>query len=462
MKIPTQISFKLIYIVITSSIIFTSCKKEPDFDSLDILEKIQSLPGVTVTEITPAYNYARAFQIDLTQPVDHKNPNGAKFTQRLYLSHSDEKTPMVFAPNGYGSSPTSIQEIAKILQTNCLNVTHRYFYNSRPDPLNWQYLTIEQSAADHHQIVQLFKKIYKGKWISSGASKSGLTPLFHKRYYPDDVDATIAYVAPLTFGPKDERFPLYLTQLGGIECFDKLKGIQIYVLDHRVEMLGFQDSYINADNYTYSLEKELMLELNIMDYPFSFWQYFSLDCSSIPDTSTSTAYQIFQHYSGIVPPNNFSDENAAYYEPYVYQAITEMGAPAYQMDYLEGHLNKIDPHASGNPNYELMAPKGISYTFNYNTILDIYEWLQNNGDHIIYIYGKNDPWSAGAIELSNTVDALLFMQDGANHRVKIADLDNPDEVFNTLEEWLGITIPSGTRKSAEMENEIPGFRLEGR
>jgi len=54
------------------------------------------------------------------------------------------------------------------------------------------------------------------------------------------------------------------------------------------------------------------------------------------------------------------------------------------------------------------------------------------------------------------------MQDGANHRVKIADLDNPDEVFNTLEEWLGITIPSGTRKSAEMENEIPGFRLEGR
>jgi hypothetical protein len=426
-----------------------------------LLEKIKTLEGVSVVEITPSFGYSRAFQIDLIQPVDHNNPNGAKFTQRIYLSHADESTPMVFAPNGYGAGPTSSQEIAKILQTNCLNVTHRYFYNSRPEPLNWEYLTIEQAAADHHRIVQLFKKIYKGKWISSGASKSGLTCLFHKRYYPDDADATIAYVAPFTFGIKDERYPIYLSQIGSAECFSKLQQIQLYVLKHKTEMLGFMNTAIGSGigASTYTMNRELLLELNIMDYPFTFWQYYNLDCSSIPDTSISSAYQIYQHYTSIVPLNNFSDENLAYYETYVYQAVTELGAPAYQTDYLTGYLNKVDPNASGNPNYELVGPQGISYPFNQITVPEIYSWLQNYGDHIIYIYGKNDPWSAGAIELTGAADALLFMQNGTNHRVKILDLDNPDEVFTALENWLGITIPSSSKKSFTPDESIPGFRL---
>ncbi len=34
--------------------------------------------------------------------------------------------------------------------TNCLNVTHRYLVDAEPDLMDWQYLTVEQSAADHH------------------------------------------------------------------------------------------------------------------------------------------------------------------------------------------------------------------------------------------------------------------------------------------------------------------------
>jgi hypothetical protein len=457
----TANSARLFLFFIAVVFLFSACREKDNFDSLDLLEKINSLEGVSAVEITPSNNYVRAFQIDVTQPVDHKNPNGAKFTQRVYLSNADEKTPMVFAPSGYGTSATSLQEIARVLQTNCMNVTHRYFPGARPEPLDWKYLTIEQAAADHHRIVQLFKKIYKGKWISSGASKSGLTPLFHKRYYPNDVDATIAYVAPFTFGPKDTRFPIYLTNLGGSECFNKLKAVQIFVLNHRQEMLDFMDNYIKSSTGTYSMERELLLELDIMDYPFTYWQYYYSDCSFVPDTSASTALQIFQHYSSIVPPVNFSDENISYYAPYAYQAMSELGAPAYQTDYLEGYLKKVDPNASGNPNYELVGPKNISYTFNYNTLPDIYDWLQNNGDHIIYIYGKNDPWSAGAIELSGTADALLFMQEGTNHGSRISTLDHPDEVYTALEKWLGITIPAAARKSFTMGDEKPGFRLVG-
>ncbi|NOU16910.1 MAG: hypothetical protein HOO91_05060 [Bacteroidales bacterium] len=442
-----------------------SCKKDKtdDFDSLDLLSKIKTLEGVTVTEIPPQNGYPREFQIDIIQPIDHNNPNGAKFTQRAYLSHVDETKPMIFAPNGYRSTPSSGQEIAGILQTNCLNVTHRYFLDSRPDPLDWQYLTIQQAAADHHAIVALFKKIYKGKWISSGASKSGLASLFHRRYYPNDVDATIAYVAPFTFGIKDERYPTYLRNIGSSGCFDKLKAIQQYVLKHRADFLPLINTYIQSSSSTYTMDKELLLELDIMDYPFIFWQYNNIPCSSIPDTTTSTPTQIFNHYSSLVPISNFSDNTIAYYAPYSYQAITELGAPAYETGYLSGLLKKVDPNASGNPNYELLAPTGISYNnFNSTTVPEIYSWLQNHGDRIIYIYGKNDPWSAGAIELTGAADAVFIMQNGANHLVKITQLDNPSLVYDALERWLGIQINlTKSHRISIDDKEMEGFRLNG-
>ena len=157
-------------------------------------------------EIQPYYGYPRAFQLDITQPVDHDHPYGPTFTQRAYLSHASLSTPMVFAPAGYGTTPQSGQELAGILQTNCLSVTHRYFPDARPENPDWQYLNIWQAAQDHHRIVTLFKEIYQGKWISTGASKGGKTAVFHRRFFPDDVDATVAYVAPFLLSPEDERF----------------------------------------------------------------------------------------------------------------------------------------------------------------------------------------------------------------------------------------------------------------
>ncbi|MHC1704297.1 MAG: hypothetical protein AB9846_10350 [Tenuifilaceae bacterium] len=75
----------------------TTCKEDDseDFDSLDISSKLKTLEGVTVTEIPPQNGYPREFQIDITQPVDHNNPGGPKFTQRAYLSHIDETMPMI-------------------------------------------------------------------------------------------------------------------------------------------------------------------------------------------------------------------------------------------------------------------------------------------------------------------------------------------------------------------------------
>jgi hypothetical protein len=456
-------SFKFILIFLPLFFLLANSCKKPEadeFDNLDILGKINSLEGLSAIEIEPQNGYSREFQIDITQPVDHNNPDGAKFKQRIYLTHVDENLPMIFAPNGYRAAARSTQELAGLLQTNCLNVTHRYFFDARPEPTNWQYCTIKQAADDDHLIVSLFKKIYSGKWISSGASKSGMTALYHKRYYPDDVDATVAYVAPFIFGSNDKRFPEYIATIGGGDCYAKLTGIQQYVLKHRSQMLGFINTALNGQEANYSIDRELLLELDIMDFPFTFWQYYSIDCSAIPDTATTSAQEIFNFYTGIVPLNSFSNDNTAYFEPFSYQAVTEMGAPAYDFAPLKGLLTKVDTLTMKNPNYELLAPQGIDYSFNYSTMTDIYAWLQNNGNKIIYIYGKNDPWTAGAIDLSGNVDALKIVQDGANHSVKIANLDSKGLVFYTLENWLGIQMPDMTKQSTiscEMDKRV--YRL---
>lgn len=429
-------------------------------DSLDILDKLKMLPGVTVTEIASQTGAPREFQLDISQLLDHNNPNGPTFTQRAYLSHYDEKMPMIFAPNGYQSSARSIQELAVILETNCLNVSHRYFLDSRPNPTNWKYLTIKQAADDHHKIVSLLKNIYKGKWISSGASKSGLTPLFHKRYYPNDVDATVAYVAPFTFGAKDSRYPVYLKNIGSSECFEKLKMVQFYALKHRSEFLTLLDNYIQSDaGNTYPMDKELILELNIMDYPFVFWQYYKYSCSSIPDTTSTSPEALFSHINSIVSFSSYSNSNISYYEPYCYQALTELGQIEYE-NYYDGLLKKVDLNTTGNPNVEAVAPKGITYNyFNSATVPEIYSWLQDHGDHIIYIYGKNDPWSAGAIELTGSADAVCFMIDGENHGARISRLSDPSVVYNKLEEWLGITITPVKSAVQTNYNDDEGFRL---
>lgn len=460
-----KINLKPIIIFILFGVLivtFTLCKKDKsdDFDSLDILSKLKTLDGVTVTEITPQTGAPREFQIDITQPVDHSNPSGPKFTQRAYLSHFDESKPMIFAPNGYQSSARSSQELAGLLQTNCLHVSHRYFLDSRPTPTNWEYLTIKQAADDHHRIVSLFKKIYKGKWISSGGSKSGLTALFHKRYYPNDVDATVAYVAPFTFGIKDNRYPTYLKSIGSSECFEKLKMVQLYALKHRSEFLTLLNNYIQSDaGNTYSMDKELILELDIMDYPFTFWQYYKYSCSSIPDTTSTTPEALFNHINGIVSFDFYSNSSIAFYEPYFYQSLTELGQIEYE-NYYGNLLKKVDLNTTGNPNVEELAPKGITYNyFNSTTVPEIYSWLQNHGDHIIYIYGKNDPWSAGAIELTGAADALFFMEEGENHGARITRLVNPSVVYNKLEEWLGIPIiPAKSPSQLNFKDDV-GFRL---
>src|SRR5688500_13585637 len=168
----------------------------PDGDLADVLA---ASPGMTVTEeeVEPPYRF---FRLEYQQPVDHADPDGAAFGQRMTLVHRDPEAPMILHTGGYHLyEQPFLSELGVLLDGNQVHVEQRFFGPSRPDPADWAMLTIEEAAADHPRIVEALAPLYRGAWLSTGASKGGMTSIFHRRFYPDDVDVTVPYVPPISF-----------------------------------------------------------------------------------------------------------------------------------------------------------------------------------------------------------------------------------------------------------------------
>jgi len=408
--------------------------------SNDILDRLNALPGVQAQEILPYYGYPRAFQLDITQPVDHHDPSGPTFTQRAYLSYVDTRAPMVFAPSGYGASAQSWQEPAWILQANCLNVTHRYFPGSRPNPVDWQYLDIWQSAEDHHHIVELLKPIFTDKWVSTGASKGGETVLFHRRFHPDDVDATIAYSAPLLFSTDDPRPMPYLRSVETELERAAIHAYQRALLEREDELLGDFAAWFPQHGYTFSLPVAPEFESAVSAYEWEFFQRHVFKVSDIP-ASDAPGPEMVAHLAEAVRLHFDSDLYRDYFKAYVYQVLTEIGSAHIDTDHLTDLLKQepLDVRVAYG------FPSDLAFRYRPEVIPDILQWIQTRGDRIILIYGALDPWAGGAVELTGATDALEVVQPGADHGVQIMNLDRRDEVLSRLSEWLGrpITLPSG-------------------
>ena len=204
---------------------------EPTPPQQTLLQKLQALPGIQAVRVPALEGFSESFQVDISQPVDHDDPSAGAFYQRFYLSHRDDDAPMVFYTSGYGIGRNAEPELSSLLRANQILLVHRFFPNAVPP--DWRYLTIRQAAADQHRIREALRELYPGKWVSTGGSKGGMTALFYRRFHPDDVDATVAYVAPLMPYPDDPRFAPFFETVGTAECRKKLLDFQRLVLSRR-------------------------------------------------------------------------------------------------------------------------------------------------------------------------------------------------------------------------------------
>jgi hypothetical protein len=412
----------------------------------DLLQQLDALPGVSAREIAAHYGYPRAFELDVVQPVDHANPAGPSFTQRAYLSHAGEELPMVFGAYGYAATEQSGEELAEILRGNGLYVTHRYFPGARPDPADWRHLDIRQAAADHHRIVTLLKEVYPGTWVSAGASKSGMTALFHRRFYPSDVGATVAYVSPLMFEVNDERFLPWLAALGTPEARAHLHAFQRRLLEHRDGLLPLFAAWFPRNGYAMSLPPGPAFESAVVSYEWEFWQRHVFDFDDIPDVEAPYEAWI-DHLAAVVRLYYSSDTWRDFFKAYVYQVHTQIGGAAIDAT----HLRDLVRHEPLDPHVEYGLPADLPLAWDGGAAMrDVLLWIQTEADRVVLVYGGLDPWTGGAIDTAGNPRIVKLIQGGADHQVRILNLDRRDEVLAVLGSWLGVPVtpPAAARGRA--------------
>ncbi len=378
------------------------------------------------------------YDLRVRQPLDHQHPEKGYFYQQVRLTHHGFDRPVVMNTQGY-QLHLGKNEIEAILDANYINIEHRYFGPSRPDSIQWQYLTLEQVTADLHHINQLFRQIYAGPWVSTGISKGGQTTIFYRYFYPDDVTVSIPYVAPFNNSLEDKRIYTFLDTVGSDECRKKVYDFQVYMLQHEKEAVDKLNWFSKGANLTYDYLGSLTkaYEYAVLEYSFSFWQWGS-KCEDIPAPGSDfdTALEHFQKVSDI---GFFSDRDITGYASHYYQAATQMGYYGYNIDPFRPYLTQF----TKNP-LATFAPKGSNpppYDNSLNEKVD--RWLQSKGNNLLYIYGASDTWSADRITPSARVNSKSYILPGKDHgkaRIRNMSPEMQADFAAQLQAWLGTEV----------------------
>lgn len=410
----------------------------------DVLARLGALPGVTATETTLPIDEGqglRRFVIQIEQPVDHFDPESGTFRQKLVLFHRGFEEPMVLQTSGYSIFAERLSLPARLFATNQLQVEHRYFEGSSPGLKDWSKLTVRQSAEDFHRIVVVFKSLYGARWINTGGSKGGMTSVYHRRFHPNDLDGTLADVAPLSFSTEDARYISFIEGVGGEKyamCRERLEGFQATLLSRRDEILPEIDG-----EHTHLGGKKTSFEHAVLELPFAFWQYgnpddWVLGCRAIPSKSDPVR-KLMDFLVGVNDPSSYGDSFVARFGPYFFQAAAELGAPGTKSSHLGGLITQ--PYT-----LDQYLPKGAVTTYEGATMRDIETWVAQEARGILFVYGEYDPWTAGEFkDLNPGSDNHRYLVAGGNHGAEIDDLAEPqrNEAIATLARWLDKAPASG-------------------
>jgi len=404
----------------------------------ELLGRLKALPGVAEVKAArfDEKQFKEAYEMMIEQPLDHRNPQGEKFRQRFFVSHIDFAKPVLLETAGYAAGRSGGGELTRILAGNQVTVEHRFFGRSVPSPVKWEYLTIKQAADDLHAIVAALKTLYPGKWVSTGSSKGGQTTLFYKTFYPDDVDASVPYVAPINIAQEDPRIYIFLQNVGDAAALERIKDFQIAMFKREDEILPLVKALAEKKNWTFSMGVSEAYEYGVLEYPFAFWQYGSVKPADIP-APDAPPEKLFEHLSKTNAIYFYSDQGKKAFEPFQYQAFTEIGYYNYDITDFKEHMKSLK-----NPTNLVLCPKDAKIVYDPAPMAKVYHFLQYEGDHIIYIYGELDPWSSTAIQLIGRTDAVKIVVNNGYHGSRVRDFtpEQKELFYSTLERWLGLTL----------------------
>ncbi|MFJ3948605.1 aminopeptidase [Streptomyces sp. Je 1-4] len=412
----------------------------------DIKDRILAIPGMSLVEEKPVDGY-RYFVLNYSQPVDHRHPSKGTFQQRLTLLHKSVDRPTVFFTSGYNVSTTpSRSEPTKIIDGNQVSMEYRYFTPSRPTPTDWKKLDIRQAANDQHRIFRALHRIYGKNWIDTGGSKGGMTATYYRRFFPDDMNGTVAYVAPNDVrNDADAAYDRFFRTVGTKECRTALTAIEREALLRRGEMVKRFQDWADKEKQTFTKvgNADRAYEVMVTDLVFGFWQYQPAEtaCAEVPEPTVSTD-ELWKWMDKVGGFDSYTDQGMEPYTPYYYQAGTQLGEPGYRYPQLAGLLKY-----PGINNSRSFVPKDIPMRFDKRAMPDIDRWVRHRAHRMMFVNGQYDPWSSEHFEVgkNGARDSYVFTVPGGNHGSNIAKLKEADRTRATAEllDWAGVQAPEG-------------------
>ena len=402
----------------------------------ELYQKLCTLKGVITVDSLPSDYSTEKYVVTIRQPLDHKYPEKGSFTQRVVISHESFDRPTVLVTEGYGGdyalNPRYRDELAGLFQTNTVFVEHRYFSGSVPDSVDWQYLTAQNSASDLHLITTLFKQIYPQKWISTGISKGGQTALIYRAFFPNDVDITVPYVAPVSRSAEDGRHEPFLNIVGDKKTRQAILSFQREVLKRRGEIIPLLEKFCLEKQLSFRISMNEVLDYCVLEYSFAFWQW-GTPASQIPANSATTEV-LFKHLTEISGPDYFATGQPT--QAFFIQAARELGYYGYD---IEPFKDLLFIRTAKDYLQRIMLPEGITIQFQPELYKKLTNFIETSDPRLIFVYGEYDPWtSVGITKLDGKKNMFVAIQPKGSHRARINTLPDSlrDKVIKTIKLWL--------------------------
>ena len=361
----------------------------------DLISDIQENPDKSAMEKKNGeLFYLSQYSMKFRQAIDHNQPNGDTFQQRVCILFRGFDRPTILVTEGYSWPGFGDGEDFGInLNANMVHVEHRNFGESfTSDQERWKYETSAQVSADLHAVYQALKPIFKGKWMSMGTSKSGETSMDYAYYYPNDMDLAAAFCSPFNISLDDKRFGDYLLNEANTEEVRNL------VKKH------IRTALENGEDGLYEVCCELLKQqqfplpsfseyvYNVFDNFFIIFQYSvaSQHIAAIEDMTQSR-----ESFAASICNNLLMNRDPEFYTYHVdcakEQGFTNPGYD-YFADLLEGTSFKVEDIWKA---YLTEADQGLVKEYDNSVRLDMLErFFLNSPIPLLFFYSQCDPWSA--------------------------------------------------------------------
>lgn len=439
-----MLNIKHVSLAFTAAI-FLSADVLAQTDSTEFMKNLCALPGVSDVKKLETTRFPEKYVLKIRQNLDTDNAEAGTFNQRIIVGYVGEDRPTVIVTEGYNAdyamSPSYIEELSDLFDANMVFCEYRYFGESMPKPTDWNFLTVENSLGDLHNVNTTFRKLFKGKWISTGISKGGQTTMFYRTYYPNDVDVSVSYVAPLNKSVEDGRHEPFLRDEVGTKKERKaVHNAQLEMFKRKSSLVEMLEKKVKADGLNFNLPLDEIFDYELMEYPFAFWQW-GTPVSEIPSSKDSDEVW-FEHLMKVSGPDYFSVPGR--YLSFNMQALRELGYYGYEIDSDFKKYCSI----SSTKDYlrRLMIPESMGEWRNVSFDPTLYnktvEYLKNNDPKHIFIYGEIDPWTAsgvaGWLDCSGKQNMRVYVQPRGSHKARIGNMpeDMKAEIMERLNGWL--------------------------